>query len=215
MRQWESHWTETFVEGRLVNCRVVNAECNSGIAHALNDLAAPRRQIGGQQDLEHMPVALFEICGWQIQWQACQLIEIQPCQLAPTCVEMAEALQLPEPDRRRDIGQIGLATKDIAIVGPVSTSGNPLQSVLLEQTCFLFRVHDQAPAFTRCHVLVRMEAESDQVAETSYFAPAPGRAQRLRRIFDHAQTMPCRQRIQVIAIDGETGQIDRDDGARP
>ena len=72
----------------------------------------------------------------------------------------------------------------------------------------------QRAALAGGHVLVGVEAEGDEVAEGAERAPAPGRAEGLRRVLDHAQIAAPREVVELVAVHRQAGEVHRDQRAR-
>jgi hypothetical protein len=62
-------------------------------------------------------------------------------------------------------------------------------------------VDDERAALDRRQVLVRMEAERDEVADRADVPPLPLRSQDERCVLDHAEPARLRERVEAIEVD--------------
>jgi hypothetical protein len=109
-----------------------------------------------------------------------------------------------------------LPPSTIAVHAVEAGARDALQPVLLCEDGFFLVVQHERAAFDRRQVLVGVEAERHHVAELADALAAPRRAERLRRVFDHAQLVGAGDFVEPVHIDRQTRQIHRDDrlGAR-
>ncbi len=127
--------------------------------------------------------------------------------------DRAEPRQLGQPDRGVDVGQVELAARHLDVHAIDAAADHALQPQPLGAQRLVLVVHHQAAAFDRRDVLVGLEAEADQVAETADAPAAPARVDRLRGVLDHAQAVLLGDRVETVHVDRQAGQIDRQDCA--
>ncbi len=169
-----------------------------------------------QYQLEQVPVAVFEI-RWRQLRAVClfkvtaEALEVVPCQILAMGSDLLDMGKLPQADGGGDVGHVELAAQHIH-VQPVKTgTGNALQTILFCQTGFLGIVQHQATALGRGDVLVRLEAERHEVTGCTDTFAIPAGTQGLGGVFDDTQVVLVGQCIQHRHIQGQAGQVDRDD----
>src|SRR5262245_50686535 len=156
-------------------------------------LVAPRGQVHGWRGLEPLQVARGE--------------------LASLAVEMLEPPELPESDTGRDVGQVVLASclDDVCI--PVVGALYAVKAQALDQSYLGGMTDAERPAFDRGQVLVRVEAEGDEIAKAADPAPAVAGTDRVGGVLNHSQLAPLRQGVEGVHIYRQPCKMHRHDGA--
>jgi hypothetical protein len=165
-----------------------------------------------------VPVAVGEIRGREPDPERpglgpVELLEIGARQVAPLGQEFPEVGQLAEPDPRGDVGHVEFPADPFDLHPVVAGPHHALEPVLLREPRLALVVHDEASSLAGRDVLVGVEAERHEVTECPNPPPLPGASEGLRRVLHHAQAAPPRDGVQPVAVDGEPGEIDREDRA--
>lgn len=124
--------------------------------------------------------------------------------------------KLAEPDPGRDVGHVELAADELDLHAVAAAAHDPLEAVLLRERRLALVVEDQAAAFGGRDVLVRVKADRHEIPEGPDPPALPGASEGLRGVLHHPQAAPPGDGVQPVAVDGEPGQVDRQDrpGAR-
>src|SRR5207244_3610917 len=120
---------------------------------------------------------------------AVPVLEIAPRERAPALGKRLQVRQLAESDARGDVGEVELAPRYLDFHAVLAAAHHTLQAQrFAERHQPLVRQHQRA-AFGAGDVLVRVEAERDEVAEAADRLSAPARAEGLGGILDHPQML--------------------------
>ncbi len=133
-------------------------------------------------------------------------------QLAAVRGDVLDIGELAQADGGHDVAHIVFAAQYVDVDAVHAAAGHALQAVFLGQARFCSVVQHQATAFAGGDVLVGLEAERDEIAEGADALALPLGAERLRRIFHHAQIVLVGDGVQAVHVDRQARQVDRDDG---
>src|SRR5581483_47529 len=136
-------------------------------------------------------------------------------QLSPPCGKGIQVDELAEADARREVGEVRLAAEDVDLHAVFAGARHALEAKLFAKRDEVRGRQDQGAAFRRGDVLVGVEAEGHEIAETADRAALPRRAEGLRRILYHAQAVLPGNAIERVAVDRQAGEIHGNDGLGP
>ena len=154
---------------------IVDADTDAMVVHHRDELRARWGSVAtGEERSKEVPTLAVALRG-ELDERTCrQLVDVAADESASLLVEFIEPAQLPQPNARRHVAEIGLASceEDIhpALVILVD-SVKPHQRGRSQDARI---VSDQRATFDGCHVLVRMEAETGDVTEASHLAAVVG-----------------------------------------
>ena len=147
----------------------MHADADAAIRHDLQK-SRPRHAAGAKIDehLKHMPAMPRVAASRQHHARiTVELLEVACGQRAAARVESIQAAQLADADLRGNIGEIALRPRKHHIQFSGGIALDAVESILLEQFRGLGVAGGDGAAFDAGHVLVRMEAEYDQIAEAA------------------------------------------------
>ena len=199
------------IEREKVHRGVVYADADARLAHRGDEPGAGK--LLRQDDLKHVPVRALEILDRQLAAEgAVPEPEVALGQGPSSFGEPLQVRELAEADARRDVGEVRLAAGDVAVHAILARAGDALQAELLRQRNKVLGRQHQRAAFGGGDVLVGVEAEGDEIAERADRLALPARAERMRRVLDDAEIAGLGDGIELVAIDGQSREIHRDDG---
>ena len=195
--------------------RVVEADADVVRFHFFHELGTGDAL--RQHDLEQVPVGALKILWWQLRAGLrfeilAQRREIMVRQFAPLRGDGVQLRKLPQPNRGGDVGHVVFAAQHVHVDAVPAATRDALQPVFFRELCFLFIIQHQTAAFGGGDVLVGLKTERNEIAEGADGLSFPCRTDGLRGIFDHAQLVLGRDRIQPVHIHRLARQIHRDNG---
>ena len=135
-------------------------------------------------------------------------------------LKLLELAQLPQPERRLDVGHVVLEARDQNLVEPAAALVVPLPGVAAHavqtdhsgpgQELGLGREH---PAFTSRQILGRIKAEGDGIALTADGSPLVTGGQCVGGVLDYSQAMGPGRRAQWVEVGGVTAVMHGQDRA--
>ena len=122
--------------------------------------------------------------------------------------------QLAEADARGDVGEVVFAADEFDIHAVETRAHDALQAVLLGELGLALVVEHERAALDGGDVFVGVKTERDEVTEGADAFAVPLAAEGLGGVLDDAEVVLLRDGVEAVAVDGQAGEIDGDDGAR-
>ena len=180
-------------------------------------LARQRQAVERQQHAPHVP-RLAVVAVRPRRQHACgiggEAVEVAVDEGAAAGEELGQPRELRDADPGIDVRQIELAAGKGDVARAIGQIRDAVKAQRVDAPRLVVVVDDQRAALDRRDVLVRMEAERDEVADRADVASLPLRPLHERGVLDHAQPVPPRERVQGIHVDQRAGPVRRDDRAR-
>ncbi len=128
--------------------------------------------------------------------------------------EAGQTFELSKADPCVHVGQIELAAREADVARTVREPLDAVEAQDFDALRLLRIVDDEGAALDRRHVLVRVEAEADEVADRADRPAVEGRSHDERCVFDDAQLAVSGKRIERIEGDERARPVRRHDRAR-
>ena len=173
-------------------------------------LARERHAVERQQHAPHVP-RLAVVAGRARRQHAGgiggEALEIAVDERAAAGEELRQPRELRDADPRIDVGQVELAAGKGDVARAIGQVDDAVEAQRFDALRLVGVVDDQRAAFDRGDVLVRMEAERDEVAERADVAALPARAHApARRPRSRAGRAAARARSSASMSTSEPGQ---------